>query len=208
MLAGGLVFARLEHLLLNWDYFARQVPDIAQWIFPQRGEAGLEWHGAFFGALLILLIYPKRWLATNANRMTLFMPAFALTFTLIAFCAWVTCAAQGCAYGAEVDTLARYSPLIVGETRDLYGIPAPRYNTQFFGAGLSLVCFMLTLFFYWRGLLKTRMLWMILMLFSAGMFFIGFYRADFSPRWFGLRADQALDMLLFAFACARLIIKR
>jgi prolipoprotein diacylglyceryltransferase len=57
MLAGGLIMARIEHIVLNWDYFTRQIPDLLQWVFPQRGEPGLGWHGAVIGALAAFFAY-------------------------------------------------------------------------------------------------------------------------------------------------------
>jgi prolipoprotein diacylglyceryltransferase len=135
---------------------------------------------------------------------------------LIALAAWVGCASQGCAYGAEVDTLARYSPLAVGETRDLYGILAPRYNTQLFGAGVALVCLIIALVL--RKADKRNLtagdaknaedFWLILSIFSIGVFFIGFWRGDASPRWVGLRGDQVFDVVLFALAAVMLFYVR
>src|SRR5690606_38377072 len=102
--------------------------------------------------------------------------------------------AANCGFGAEVNTLANYPPLVVAELPDVYGIPAPRYNTQLFGLVLALLALGLTIWLFRRGLLVGRRFWLVLALLSAGMFAIGFFRADYALQVADLRADQWLDL--------------
>ena len=111
---------------------------------------------------------------------------------LLAFAGWLGCAAAVCGYGAEVDTLAHYPAFAVAESRDVYGIIAPRYNTQLFGLALALVLLALSFVLLRYDGLKYRRFWILLALFSIGMLGIGFYRGDSVPILLGLRADQWL----------------
>jgi prolipoprotein diacylglyceryltransferase len=122
---------------------------------------------------------------------------------LLALAGWWGCRAANCGFGAEVDTLANYPPLVVAELPDVYGIPAPRYNTQAFGLALALLVFGLTVWLFRRGLLVGRRFWLVLALLSAGMFGIGFFRADYAVEIVNLRADQWLDLgvLLVSVVC-------
>jgi prolipoprotein diacylglyceryltransferase len=102
-----------------------------------------------------------------------------------------------------VDTLANYPPLVVAELPDVYGIPAPRYNTQGFGLVLALLVFGLTVWLFRRGLWSGQRFWLVLALLSVGMFGIGFLRADYALIIANLRADQWLDLgvLLVSVVC-------
>ncbi len=80
--------------------------------------------------------------------------AFALPW--IAAAAWVGCAAAGCAYGAEVRTLADYPPGVTAELRDVYGIAAPRWNTPLYGVVLAGMMVGVVGGMMWVGMRRTR----------------------------------------------------
>lgn len=182
-LAGGIVGARIGHVLLNWSYFADNLSEALR-----PGAGGVDWHGALLGGLIGLALV-ARW-----HRLSLrdLLDALAPTLPLLALAGWLGCWAAVCGYGAEVDTLARY-PALAAETRDVYGIVAPRYSTQVFGMALALGLFALSAVLIRRGWLKYRRFWLLLALLSAGMVGIGFLRGDSAPVIAGLRADQWLD---------------
>jgi phosphatidylglycerol:prolipoprotein diacylglycerol transferase len=186
--AGGIVGARVGHILLNWSYFA---DNLSEALRPSAG--GLDWHGALVGGLVGLALI-ARWRRLNARQL---LASLAPALPLLAFAGWLGCWAAVCGYGAEVDTLARYPALAAAETRDIYGIVAPRYNTQVFGMALALALIGLSLVLNWRGWLIYRRFWLLLALLSAGMFVIGFFRGDASPLVVGIRADQWLDAIIF-----------
>src|SRR5450432_3272808 len=52
---GGIIGARIEHVLLNWTYFADNLAEAVQ---PSAG--GLDWHGAVIGGLIGLALV-ARW---------------------------------------------------------------------------------------------------------------------------------------------------
>jgi prolipoprotein diacylglyceryltransferase len=176
----GLIGARLEYVLLAWDYFAAHGDEIARFDL-----GGLGWHGALIGGWIGATLM-ARWRGL-ARRDALRRLAWALP--LIAFGAWIGCGAAGCAYGREVDTLAHYPAWLVWEARDVYGTFAPRISTARFGMIAALVTAGI------GALTPTeRRFGVMLALFSTAMFVIGFVRADANPLIGGLRADQLLDV--------------
>jgi prolipoprotein diacylglyceryltransferase len=194
-LAGGIVVARLFHVLLHWDYFADNIGEAFR-----LNAGGLDWHGAVLGGLIGL------WLAARWRKLRFpaALDALTLALPLLALASWAGCLASACGYGAEVDTLAHYSPFVVSETPDIYGIVAPRYNTQLFGILLALGLLLITVLLFWRGWLVLRRFWLVLALLSLCLFVIGFYRGDAVPLIAGLRADQWLDGMLVAISVQRL----
>lgn len=181
----AMIGARLEHVLLNWAYFATNLDEA---IRPSAG--GLGWHGALLGGLLGMALV-ARWRGFSLRTL---LDALAPALPLLAFMGWFGCWAAVCAYGAEVDTLAHYPPFAAAESRDVYGIVAPRYNTQVFGMALAFALLLLSLLLIRRNWLPNRRFWLLLGLLSLGMFVIGFFRADSSPIFASLRTDQWLDI--------------
>jgi prolipoprotein diacylglyceryltransferase len=124
----ALVCARFEHVLLRWDYYAEHLDQALDF-----ARGGLGWHGAVLGAWVGITIF----YGVGRGRMRPAPALCAFALPLLAAAAWVGCAAAGCAYGAEVRTLADYLPGVTAELRDVYGIAAPRWNTPLYGVILA-----------------------------------------------------------------------
>jgi phosphatidylglycerol:prolipoprotein diacylglycerol transferase len=184
-LIGAAAGARLAHVLLNPDYFGAHADEM--W---RLSAGGLDWHGGLIGGLVGLA---ARWRRVPLSSL---LDALAPALPLLALAGWYGCWAAACGYGAEVDTLARYPSYIVSEARDVYGIVAPRYNTQVFGIIAALVVFIIELLLERIRRLASIRFWLVLALLSGSMFAIGFARGDFSPVVSGLRLDQWLDLAL------------
>ena len=198
-LIGGALGGGLAHVVFAWDYFSLHPEAI-----PRLSEGGLEWHGALAGALIGLAIV-SRWRRLPWGPL---LNVLAPILPLIALGAWYGCWAASCGYGAEVDTLARYPAYAVSESPDVYGIIAPRYDTQRFGMLLSLACLLIA-----AAPLRVRALagarfWIVLALFSTGMFAIGFFRGDASPVIGSLRGDQWLDLITIGLCLLALARRR
>jgi phosphatidylglycerol:prolipoprotein diacylglycerol transferase len=210
---GGIIGARLFHVLLNWDYFAENLHEAAN-----LRLGGLDWHGAVIGGVIGLYagvwlrnkIGERKGLSAASPYKRLYVPelldSLTLALPLIGLAGWWGCLASSCGYGLEVDNLADYPAWAVSETGDVFGIAAPRYNAQFFGLIVSASILLVVLILFWRGWLRYRRFWFTLALLSAGMFVIGFFRGDHVVRVAGIRADQVLDLVLsFQFLVVSLI---
>lgn len=191
---GGLVLARAGHVALHWAYFRDHQPEITQ-----IASGGLGWHGAFFGALIAIMI-AARLRGFDVWRLS---GICAPVLAVMAFAGWWGCGANQCAYGAEVDTLANYPHWLVWEAKDIFNIIAPRYRTQHLGMTWAIILLLLWWIMARRGVFagrSDRRLWLLLGLLAAGMFGIGFLRGDEVMMWAGLRGDQWLDTATVAFA--------
>lgn len=190
-LIGGLVGARIVHIILEWPYFSANPDQVLS-----LAGGGLAWQGAVWGGTLaawaVARLRGVDWVA--------FADRFTLIFPLLAVGAWAGCGASACAYGVEVRTLADYPRWLVTEALDIYGQVAPRLDLPSLGAGFAILLLAVVL-------LPTRRyrFWISLAIFALGMFVIGFFRADYVPVWFGRRADQILDLGVFVFAALALI---
>lgn len=186
----GIVGARLFHVLLNFDYFGDNLNEAFN-----LAAGGLDWHGAVIGGVIGLYAMTRfRIRPYQTAHFVRLLDTLTFALPLIGLGSWYGCLAAGCGYGKEVDTLANYSPLATSELVDVFGIVAPRYNTQFFGMALCIVALVIIILLFWRGWLGNRRFWFVLALLSLGLFVIGFFRGDHSPITFGLRADQWLDI--------------
>ncbi len=190
-LIGAAVGGRLAHVALNWSYFSAHASEITR-----LSAGGIDWHGALIGGLPGCLA-AARW---RRVPFSLVLDSLAPALPLLMVASWYGCLAATCGYGLEVDTLARYPSWAVAETPDVYGIAAPRYNTQVFGIVLAALTLLIAL-----GLTRIRALrgsrfWVVLALLSAEMFGIGFARGDFALSAGGLRVDQWLDLGLIALS--------
>lgn len=196
-LGAGLVAARLGHVAIHWNYFSLNPGEI--FLF-WRG--GLDWHAALGGGLFGL------WGATRILKLPyhFLLDALAVPLVFGAALVWLGCLAAGCGYGAEVRSLADYPSDIVAELPDLYGLLAPRFNTQLFGAilsvGLMLPALLLRLIIKRAGV----RFWLILLLLALGTLVIGNWRGDAVPQVGDLRLDQLLDATIAALAFAGLVV--
>jgi prolipoprotein diacylglyceryltransferase len=205
-LLGGIVGARAAHVLIEWPYFSANMAEIAQ-----ISSGGLAWQGAAFGGLL------GGWAMARLRQVpfTSLAQSFTPIVPVLGICTWVGCSAAACAYGLEVRTLADYPAVIAIETPDLYGTIAPRLNLPLFGVAWSVLVLAGALI---GAVLRGRPsradadpamahatmpagpLMMTLAVYSLGTFVIDFFRGDYVRLWFGVRADQILDLVVFGVA--------
>jgi phosphatidylglycerol:prolipoprotein diacylglycerol transferase len=195
---GAVIGGRALYVLTSWPDFSASPGDILR-----LTAGGLDWHGAVIGAIVAAWI-ACRWRAIPFERAA---TVGALVLPVLMILLWQGCGGWGCAYGREVDSLAGYPALLVAERRDLFGLPAPRYDTPTLGAlwGVLLVVIAaaLNLFTRWPG---SRRLGLMIALCSLGMFILGFVRGDTAPILAGLRVDQWFDLGLCILAAVVLAI--
>jgi phosphatidylglycerol---prolipoprotein diacylglyceryl transferase len=186
-LIGGMVIGRLVHVLLNWNYFAYNLNETFQ-----LAAGGLDWHGAVIGGLIGLMIV-ARW---RQVELSLLHDSLTIALPLLALAGWFGCWSAACGYGAEVTNMADYPALLVWEAPDVFGIYAPRFNTQVLGILVVAVILGIAMVLIWRDWLRHVRFWLVLVLLSAVMFGLGFLRGDYALFAGGLRLDQWLDLFM------------
>ncbi len=193
-MVGGVIGARALHVALHWGYFRAHTDQIFRlW------AGGLSWHGALFGALLAGGLAARRLKVSPADTLAAIFPAGAAL-------GWMGCLSANLSYGQEVRTLADHPPLVAAELPDIYGMVAPRYNTQLFGLAWSVLTLALVGLLARRGWLRGRRLWAALAFYSVGNMLIAGLRADPTPLAGGVRLDQWLDLGIAAASLAALVL--
>jgi phosphatidylglycerol:prolipoprotein diacylglycerol transferase len=196
VLIGAVPGARVFHVLLEWPYFSAHLDQIAV-----LSGGGLDWHGAFLGGLIGGAAAAR----LRGVSLPRFLDVLALIFPLLGAAVWYGCSAAACAYGVEVRTLADFPAWLVTESPDVYGSLAPRIDLPQIGLTVSVLLYaLLVLLSAFRRLRGVR-LWFALAVYSLILFFLGGFRGDYVIRLLGLRADQVLDLAVFALSAALLI---
>ncbi|MCU0497286.1 MAG: prolipoprotein diacylglyceryl transferase [Anaerolineae bacterium] len=195
-LAGGLIGGRIVHVLLQWSYFSAHPTEITQF-----NTGGLAWHGAVIGALIgIAIVARLRRIAWRdlTDRLALIVPWIGLM-------AWWGCRENSCSYGIEIANLSAYPSYLVWEAKDIYGLIAPRYNTQNLGMAFAIALMMILIALTLTGRLYGRRFGIALISWGVIMGMLGFLRGDQVLLLNGWRADQGLDLLMIAFGFWSLI---
>jgi len=187
----GIILARIEHVVLNWNYFAYNTSEMIK-----IDQGGLDWHGAVIGAGIGMML-ASRW---RQITLTPVLDSLTILIPLLALAEWWGCWTVSCRYGMEVATLADYPTWMVWEGRDIFGIYAPRFHTQLIGIVLSLLLLVVTLVLFWRNWFVYRRFWLLLAGVACMMFFIGFLQDDYSVQIYQLRLTQYFDGIFIVYA--------
>jgi len=194
-----LALARVEHVILNWAYFADMPEEILS-----LSAGGLGVHGAIVGAVLGGVL-GARWFEVDLRS---WLRAVSYALPILAFAVWWGCAASSCAYGTEVANLADNPNWLVWEARGDFLELAPRYAVQPLGMALSALAI---IFVTAMGLARVRerlRVGLSLLLLILCCFWLGFLRGDPSPHLGGVRVDQLLDGFFVIVAIALIALPR
>lgn len=195
----GVIGARAEHVALNWAYFSANIAEIFA-----VSSGGVNWHGGLLGILFGAVAVAQQ----RRLHLPALLDSLAICLPIGALMAWQACAAASCGYGVEVRTLAEYPLWLAIEAPDIYGVLAPRLNLPLIGMLLALLLGALAVLLIGYGKLHGGRLWLLLALYSLAMAFLSGFRAEYVPIWFGVRADQALDLWIGLWATALFVLHR
>lgn len=196
-LVGGLVIGRLVHVLIYWAYFSEHANQTYQiW----RG--GIDWHGAVIGGLIGLAVV-GRWRGVSFEVIA---GVIAILLPIGAIMIYLGCYSMGCGYGREVESLADYPPMVVGELPDLFGVVAPRFASPLYGIIASVMVLIVVLVS--RRWIKRGdvLMWLALGLLGLAAFGIGFTRGDSMWMVGALRLDQVLDLNIVAISVVMIVL--
>ena len=187
-LLGGVVLGRVGHVLIHWTYFSEHTDEIIR-----INAGGLNWHsaliGIFWGFGLMKSLVHRR---LNTH---LIIESWAWAIPLLGWMGWWACSAFYCGYGTEINNLTDYPPTLVWEAPAINGMMAPRFATQPLGMLYGAILMLFLILCSRRGWLKGKRFGVSLMLWSIGMFLLGYLRGDNVPRIADIRVDQWLDIL-------------
>ncbi|MCA9914670.1 MAG: prolipoprotein diacylglyceryl transferase [Anaerolineae bacterium] len=187
-LGGGILLGRVGHVMLNWAYFRDHTDEIIRIYW----QGGLSVPGVVMGAYLGLWI-AARWRKLDFVHL---LDSATLVLPLLALMGWWGCAANACAYGAPVEHMTDYPPLLTWVQPDIYGIVEPRFAIQRMGIVLSAILLSITVMIFWQGWLvgKRFPLMLILVLITYTLLDIGELNYDSFPA--SISAEGGLSLAI------------
>jgi phosphatidylglycerol:prolipoprotein diacylglycerol transferase len=182
---GAILGARLEYVLLNWEYF-REQPELPFHMW----EGGFAYHGGLLAGILVLVLYAR----LKRLSFWLLADALALGFALSVTIGWAACLFGGCAYGQMGFGLLHFT------WYDVFGVMASRFAVQPLAIALSLILFAVLWLLRARMPFSGSLFLLYLMISGVIHFALGLERGDETLWWWGLRVDQwlALGQVLLA----------
>jgi prolipoprotein diacylglyceryltransferase len=193
-LALGLLSARIEHVIISWEYYRTVPSEILNF-----AAGGLNAHGAIVGAVV------GGWISARMlqHDFDQWLSAAAYALCVISIAAWWGCAAASCVYGAEVGNLSDYPAWTVWEAPGNFLMVVPRYAAQPLGAVASTVLLCLVSLSAAFGARGRQRIGLALAGAMTINFMIGFLRGDPGPIIGNLRLTQVFDLM---FLCAGVLI--
>jgi phosphatidylglycerol:prolipoprotein diacylglycerol transferase len=193
---GGIIGARLVHVIDYWDYYVAHPGEIV-------GFAGLALYGAIIGALLAVFIY-TRVKKVSFSSLAGVGDAIAVGAPLAQAVGRAGCTINGCCYGILAPNL----PWAVVYTHpDSYApLGVPMHATQIYFLLWNLIVFGVV--WKMRRQLKPQgsLFLLYLALYAAGDFGLRFFRVN-DPFLFGLHEGQVTSLAILVVVIPLLIIK-
>jgi len=183
ILAFGIIGARLLHVLVNFDFYGKNLLDI---LFVWKG--GLAFYGGFILAIL------AAWVFILKNRMPLWKTAdFIAPYMALGHAIGrIGCFLNGCCFGKPASA---YLPGVIFPGEAIY-----RHPTQLYSSFALLVIFVILKLVQNRPHFAGSVFALYLLLYSTARFLIDFLRGDNPLYAFGLTTSQLICIPVFAFS--------
>jgi len=186
MLIGGLIGARLFHVIVNIQYYIARPLEIID-----LTKGGLAWYGGFITGILTAVVYIKKnkmdfWLVTD-----LVAPYVALAQSF----GRIGCFLNGCCYGSETD-LAYPFGVIFPNTA------SPVHPTQVYSSLALLGIFVILRIVQDLPHFKGEVALGYCILYSSKRFVVEFWRADNPRIMLNLTIPQYISLAVFAVSMA------
>lgn len=176
LLAGGIIFARLFYVVLNWDYFRDNLFEIIM-----LSHGGLVWFGGLTGAFAFGLIFMKIKRMPVLPALDFFAPYIALAQAI----GRIGCFFNGCCYGRESE----------------WGIYFPLHHQILFPSqlvdSLTLLVIFIVLRIFYAKRREGEIFCFYVMLAALQRFSMEFFRGDSRPFYNGLSIFQWISLGLF-----------
>ncbi|MEW6237788.1 MAG: prolipoprotein diacylglyceryl transferase [Candidatus Omnitrophota bacterium] len=204
----AFVFARLLHVLVDWESYAEHPYKI---VFSRDGFVYL---GGFVGAIIATVVYSRCKGIRPLALGDLFAPYLALAQGI----GRIGCFLFGCCYGGVCshswavrfpqDSPAFYDHLNRGLIDAMASASLPVHPTQLYESFFNFAHFAVLLLIRLRQKFLGQLAMCYLMIYSAGRFAIEFFRGDFRGALGPLSTSQIMSLLLFAGGLAGYLILR
>lgn len=197
---GGVIGARLVHVIDYWSYYVAHPGEIV-------GFAGLALYGAIAGALLAVFIY-TRVKRVSFSSLAGVGDAIAVGAPLAQAVGRVGCTINGCCYG-KPSPFHSFPGAVVYTARDTippqyWGVPL--YPSQIYFLIWNLIVF--AIIWRLRDRIKPQgsLFLLYLCLYAAGDFGLRFFRVN-DPFLFGLHEGQIISLAILIVVIPLLIVR-
>lgn len=173
LIVSGLIGAKIYMILTGWRFYTAHPGQIFSL---DTLEAGGGFYGGFIAGALFALWYVKRQKLPLLRVFDVFAPAIAIGQCI----GRLGCFAAGDDYGK----VAAHSSLAVVFTNhyshQMTGVPlgVPLYPVQLFESGVTLIIFLILLWFFRRKKLEGQIFVMYMMMYGAARIVLELYRGD------------------------------
>lgn len=158
----------------------------------------------FYGGLIGGLIAGSIYISKKKLDKVFYFDLGAVTIPLFHFFARIGCFLSGCCYGIESSIGFKYKHSMIESANGVN-----RFPIQLVESGYNLLIFILLYILYKKEILKGKLLYLYLILYSVARFIFEFFRGDdYRGFLFGLSTSQIISIVLFVFATVMLIIKQ
>jgi len=203
---GVFVGSRLLYALVNYKeviYVVENISKIDTFEELQYAATITLGGSVFYGGLIGGLA--SGWLLVKRNRKyEIFVDIVAVNIPLFHFFGRIGCFLGGCCFGIPSKPGFRYT---VSPILEANGVE--RFPVQLLEALFNLVLFLLLNHFHKKNAFRDKLLFIYLMTYAAGRFFLEFLRGDtYRGIWLFLSTSQIISVALFLFALVTLIRRR
>ena len=188
-LLSGVLGARILHVIMDLDYYMYYPLDLFR-----INRGGLAFQGGLISGIA------AAWYVIRKKGMPLWktadviMPYLALGQSI----GRIGCILNGCCYGKP--TYCDFGFYLPGH------VLQPLHPTQLYASLYLLFVFVFLKFLHERRIKTGSVFFCYLILFSAGRFFIDFYRGDLAPVFYGLTASQIISISIFFVSLILLLL--
>ena len=193
---GGVVGARLFHVVDYWEFYSHHVSEII-------GFAGLALYGAVIGAVLAVVLYLWR-IKYLWGKAVLIVDAVAVGAPLAQAIGRVGCTINGCCYG--LPTSLPWAVVYTNPDSFCGSLGVPIHPTQIYFLLWNLVVF--SVVWFMRDRLKPHgsLFLLYLSLYAVGDFSLRFFRVN-DIFLFGLQEGQVISLAILVVAVPWLIVR-
>lgn len=189
-------------LLYGFSHFSKIGWD-GLWRCISAAFGGFVFYGGFIGAGFAILIYTKFAKSVTPHRDRL-LDIYAVLVPLFHTFGRIGCFLGGCCYGIE----SSFGFTVHGNAFNPSVNGVNRFPIQLVESGCNLLIFLFLLYFFYRGIMQSRLIYIYILIYSVVRFTDEFFRGDVHRGMlFGLSTSQWISIALFLFALVMLPIK-
>ena len=202
--AGVFVGGHILYAITNIQYFSLLIKvksfeefiNVLGTIF-----GGQVFYGGLLGGIAGAVVYAK---CARLEGFPDYADTVAPAIPLFHFFGRIGCFLGGCCYGIESDFGFVFTNAVIQSANGVR-----RFPVQLFESGFNLLLFISLLLLLQKGIMKHRLIFIYLGVYSVGRFILEYFRGDtYRGFLFGFSTSQIISMLIWVFLIIYVIVTR